>query len=122
MSWDFSKYDYSNDIQLSSDNCNNTYQMWNITRQQDRTYRFSSPSNNNRVLTAYNTTTTAIGHVQINNWTNGFNQEWTFYLQNNNTYRIVPRATWWRVMIVYGTHPIILPLLILMKLIFKVGF
>ena len=48
----------SSDVQLYSDDCNNAYEKWNITWQGDGTYRFSSESNNNRVLGAYNTTAT----------------------------------------------------------------
>jgi hypothetical protein len=93
----------SNDIQLCTDDCNNAYEKWNITWQGDGTYRFSSQSNNNnRVLGAYNTTA-SVGGVQIYNWSDDVNQEWAFSPQENNTYRVVPRTAWWRVMTVYGS-------------------
>ncbi len=91
----------SNDVQLYSDNCNNTYQKWNITWQGDGTYRFSSESDNSRVLSAYNTTA-SVGGVQTYNWSGDVSQEWAFSSKGNNTYRIVPRTAWWRVMTVYG--------------------
>ena len=36
-------------------------------------------------------------------WWNGSNQEWAFSLQGNNTYAVVPRTAWWRVLTVYNT-------------------
>ena len=92
----------SNDVQLYSGDCNNSYQKWNITWQGDGTYRFSSQSNSSCVLVAYNTTA-SIGDVQVHEWYDGVSQEWAFSFQGNNTYRIVPRTAWWRVMTVYGT-------------------
>jgi endo-1,4-beta-xylanase len=91
----------SSDVQLYGGDCNNAYEKWNITWQGDGTYRFSSESNN-RVLGAYNTTS-AVGGVQIYTWSGDVNQEWAFSAQGNNTYRIVPRTAWWRIMTVYGT-------------------
>ena len=91
----------SNDVQLYTDDCNNPYEKWNITWLRDGTYRFSSVSNNNRVLGAFNTTT-SIGGVQIYNWSNDLNQGWAFAAQENNTFRIVIRTAWWRIMTTYG--------------------
>ena len=62
---------------------------------------FHQQSNNNRVLGAFNSTA-SIGEVQIYNWSADVNQEWAFSSKGNNTYRIVPRTAWWRVMTVYG--------------------
>lgn len=92
----------SSGVQLYTDDCNNTYQKWNITWQGDGTYRFSSEGNNSCVLSAYNTTA-PVGGVQIHQWSGDVNQEWAFAVKGNNTYRIVARTAWWRVMTVYGT-------------------
>ena len=86
----------SSDVELYSDDCNNAYEIWNITWQGDGTYRFSSESDNNHVVGAYNTTA-SVGGVQIYEWSGDVNQEWAFSTQGNNTYRIVPRTAWWRV-------------------------
>jgi hypothetical protein len=95
----------SSDVQLYRGNCNNTNQQWNITWLRDGTYRFSSQSNENRVLGAYNTTG-SVGGVRTYDWSGVFNQAWAFSAQGNNTFRIVPRTAWWRVMTVYGTSNI----------------
>ena len=92
----------STQVQLYDGACNNTYEQWNITWQRDGTYRFSSQSNNTHVLGASHPAT-SIGVVQIYNWTGDVNQEWAFSPQENNTYRIVPRPGWWRVMTIYGS-------------------
>jgi hypothetical protein len=39
----------------------------------------------------------------VYNWSGDVNQKWAFSSKGNNTYRIVPRTAWWRVMTVYGT-------------------
>ena len=92
----------SSDVELYSDGCNNAYERWNITWQGDGTYRFSSESDNNHVVGAYNTTA-SVGGVQMYEWSGDVNQEWAFSAQGNNTYRIVPRTAWWRVLTTYGT-------------------
>jgi hypothetical protein len=63
---------------------------------------FSSQSINNCVLGAYNTIS-VVGGVQTYNWSGNVNQEWAFSAQGNNTYRIVPRTAWWRMMTIYDT-------------------
>ena len=68
----------------------------------DGEYRFSSVRDQKRVLGAYNTTA-SVGGVQTYQWTGDVNQEWAFSARGNNTYRVVIRTAWWRVMSVYGT-------------------
>jgi endo-1,4-beta-xylanase len=92
----------SNDVQLYTGDCNNTYEKWNITWFNDGTYRFSSQSNNSRVLGAYNTTA-SVGGVQTYDWSGDEGQEWAFSAKGNNTFRIVPHNAWGRVMTIYGT-------------------
>ena len=99
---DTSQNTISSDVQLYTDDCNNAYEKWNITWLEDGTYRFSSQSDNNRVLGAYNTTAST-GGVQTYTWSADGGQEWAFSAQGNNTFRIVPRTAWWRVMTVYGS-------------------
>ena len=89
-------------VQLYDDGCNNAYEKWNITWLGDGTYRFSSMTDQHRVLSAYNTTA-SVGGVEISEWTGDQNQGWAFSDQGNNTYRVVIRTAWWRVMSVYGT-------------------
>ena len=45
----------------------------------------------------------SVGDVQTSKWIDDVNQGWAFSAQANNTYRIVIRTAWWRVMSVYGT-------------------
>jgi hypothetical protein len=92
----------SSDVQLYSGDCNNANQKWNITWLSDGTYRFSSQSNNSRVLGAHNATA-SVGGVQMYTWSSDDSQEWAFSAKGNNTFRIVPRNAWWRVMTIYGT-------------------
>jgi hypothetical protein len=92
----------SSDVQLYTGDCNNAYETWNITWLGDGTYRFSSGSDNNRVLGAYNTTAT-VGGVQTYNWSGDVNQGWAFSAQETNIFRVVIRTAWWRVMTTYDT-------------------
>ena len=63
---------------------------------------FHLQNDNNHVLGAYNTTA-SVGGVEMYEWSGDVNQEWAFSAQENNTYRIVPRTAWWRVLTTYGT-------------------
>ncbi len=92
----------SSEVQLYSGDCNNAYQKWNITWIGGGTYRFSSCTDNNRVLSAYNATA-SVGGVQSSHWSRDFNQEWNFAPGINNTMRVVVRTAWYRVMTVHGT-------------------
>lgn len=92
----------STHVQFYSDDCNKQYQQWNVTWQADGTYRFSSQINQNLVLGYYNTTAT-VGQVQIYNWSGDVTQQWAFSSKGNNTYHIVPRTTWWRIMFTYDS-------------------
>jgi endo-1,4-beta-xylanase len=92
----------SSEVQLYSGDCNNAYQKWNITWIGGGTYRFSSYTDINRVLSAYNATA-SVGGVQSSHWSGDFNQEWNFSPGVNNTMRVVVRTAWWRTMTVHGT-------------------
>jgi hypothetical protein len=92
----------SSEVQLYSGDCNNAYQKWNITWMNDGTYRFSSYSDSNRVLSAYNARA-SVGGVQSSHWSGDFNQEWNFAPEVNNIMRVVVRTAWWRAMAVHGT-------------------
>jgi hypothetical protein len=68
-----------------------------------RIFRFGFKKTRTDPITgAYNTTAT-VGGVQTYNWSDDVNQEWVFSSKGNNTYLIVPRIAWWRVMTVHST-------------------
>ena len=87
----------SDDLQLSPGQCQLDYAKWNVTWNNDGTYRISSLSNENRVLTSFNSTE-SVGQVKVQEWTDDVNQQWVFTRQTNMTFRLGPRPAWSRVM------------------------
>ena len=95
----------SSTVQLFTGICNDPHAQWNVTWQNDGTYRVSPKVAINSALSVYNTTTT--GYVFVSSWTEDATQEWVITSQGKNVYRFGPRTAWERVLAVDETSHIV---------------